>query len=162
MASSILRTFSAWRSSGASRSSRLIFVTPSTIRATSGPNCSEIFSTRNFRVLDDVVKKRGAQRGHVELHVRQQMRHFDWMRKVRLAGEPRLSLVLFGGEIVRPAKQIYVVARAVAAHLVHQLGKAQINRAFCGGAEERGLLPGFIRAPIVRPGIISKDNNLMR
>ena len=81
IASSILRTFSAWRASGASRSSRLIFVTPSTSRATSGPNCSEIFSSGNLRIFDDVVKQRGAQRGHVQLHVRQDMRHFNgWER----------------------------------------------------------------------------------
>ncbi len=40
MASSILRTFSAWRASGASRSSRLILVTPSTSVAMSGPKRS--------------------------------------------------------------------------------------------------------------------------
>src|SRR5580704_16772313 len=48
IASSILRTFSAWRASGASRSKRLILVAPSTRRATSAPKCSEIVSSGIF------------------------------------------------------------------------------------------------------------------
>ena len=129
MASSILRTFSAWRSSGASRSSLLIFVTPSTSRATSAPNCSEIFSIGLLGVFDDVVEERGAKRGHVELHVRQQVRHFDGMREVGLAGKARLRLVLLGGEIVGAAKEVEIVAGAILAHLVQQLDEAHINGA---------------------------------
>ena len=44
MASSILRKFSAWRSSLDEKVMALIFVTPSTTWATSGPKCSWIFS----------------------------------------------------------------------------------------------------------------------
>ena len=137
MASSILRTFSAWRASGASRSSRLIFVTPSTSRATSGPNISAILSRRNFRVFDDVVEQRGAQRGHVEPHVRQQVRDFEGMREVGLARKPRLRLVLLGGEIVGAAQKFEVVAGAVPAHLVHQLDEAQIDGTPCGWRNRR-------------------------
>ena len=87
------------------------------------------FLDGNLGVFDDVVKKRGAQRGHVELHVREQMRHFDGMRKVGLAGEARLRFVLLGGEIVGAAKKIEIVARAIVAHLVQQLDEAQIDGA---------------------------------
>ena len=90
---------------------------------------------RNFRVFDYVVKKRGAKGGHVELHVREKMRDFDWMRQVRLAGKARLSLVLLGGEIVGAAQEFEIVAGTVAAHFVQQLDKAQINRAPCSRSD---------------------------
>ena len=47
MASSILRMFSTCRASGAIMFSRLILVTPSTSRATSGPNRSSIRDSGN-------------------------------------------------------------------------------------------------------------------
>ena len=137
MASSILRTFSACRASGARRSSRLIFVAPSTRRATSAPNISSILRERNFGVFDDVVQQRGAQRGHVEPHVRKQVRYFHGMREERFAREARLRLVLLGGEIVRAAEKFEVVARTIAAHLVHQLDKAQIDGTPCGWRNRR-------------------------
>ena len=97
---------------------------------------------RNFRVFDDVVKKRGAERSDVELHVREEMRHFDGMREVRLAGKAGLRLVLLGGEIVGAAEEFEVVAGAVAAHFVDQLDEAQVHCATsCLG--DGGLTRGF-------------------
>ena len=129
MASSILRTFSAWRASGASRSSRLIFVTPSTRRATSGAKLLGDRFERNLGVFDHVVQQGRAKRRDIQLHVREDVRYFHGMGKVGLAGEARLRLVLLGGEIVGAAQEVEIVARTVAAHLVHQLDKAQIHRA---------------------------------
>src|SRR5579863_3073834 len=110
IARSIFRTFSACLASGASRSSRLILVAPSTSRATSGPN-------------------------------RREMCHFHRMREERLAGKPRLGLVLLGREIIRVPKQIEIVAWPVAAHFVEQLDETQVyiparlrpNRRICPG-----------------------------
>ncbi len=90
---------------------------------------------RNLCVFDDVVKQRGAERSDVELHVREKMRHFHRMRKIRLAGKARLRLVLLSGEIVGAAKEFEIVAGTVAADLVHQLDKAQINRAPCSRSD---------------------------
>ena len=139
IASSILRTFSAWRASGASRSRRLILVTPSTRRATSGPkSVGELFE-RDFGVFDDVVQERGAQRRHVELHVRQRMRHFKRMGKIGLAGEANLPSMMLGGEIVGAAQQREVVAGAILANLVHQLDEAQVHRPLGSGAHARQI-----------------------
>ena len=79
---------------------------------------------RNFGVFDDVVKQRGAERGDVELHVREEVGDFDGMREERFAGKARLRFVLFGGEIVGAAKKFEVVAGTVAADFVDQFDKA--------------------------------------
>src|SRR5271163_2440493 len=49
------------------------------------------------------------------------------MGEKRLAGEASLRLVLLCREIIGTAQELEVVARTVAAHLVHQLHKAQIH-----------------------------------
>jgi hypothetical protein len=59
------------------------------------------------------------------------------MRKEGLAGAPDLSLVLFGRELVGPVKQVEIVTRAIAVHLIRQLGEAQIHRAPGGKANRR-------------------------
>ena len=91
----------------------------------------------DFGVFDYVVKQRGAQRGHVQPHVREQMSDFHGMRKVGLAGAARLRLVLLGGEIVGAAQEFEIVARPVAMHLVGQLDEAQVHRAPRGDADDR-------------------------
>jgi hypothetical protein len=63
------------------------------------------------------------------LHVRQDVRYFDGMRKKRLAGKARLRLVLFGGEIVSAAEKFEVVAGTVAAHFIYQFDEAQVHGA---------------------------------
>jgi len=55
-------------------------------------------------VLHHIVQQGGAKRRNVELHVRQDVRHFEGMREVRVAGLAQLRAVLFGGEFERPAK----------------------------------------------------------
>ncbi len=82
-----------------------------------------------FGVLNDVVEKRGAERCHVELHIREDVRHFQRVRKVGLAGKAHLRFVLFGGEIVGAAEELEVVAGAAAADFVHQLDEAQVHGA---------------------------------
>ena len=70
-----------------------------------------------MRVFDDVVQQRGAERGDVEPQVRQDVRDFQGMREIRLAGFAHLRLVLLGGKIERAAQQLEVFARAVLPHL---------------------------------------------
>jgi hypothetical protein len=65
------------------------------------------------------------------------MRNFQGMRKERFSGAPRLSFVLFGGEVIRPAKKLEIVTRPVPVHLIRQLGKAQIHRAASRRANRR-------------------------
>ena len=112
-------------------------VAPSTRRATSAPNYFGNLLERNFGVFYDVVKQRGAERGDVEPHVREEMRDFDGVREERLAREARLSFVLLGGEIVGAAEEFEIVAGTIAADLVHQLDEAQINGAPCGWGNRR-------------------------
>ena len=57
IASSILRKFSAWRSSLEENGMALILVTPSTMWATSAPKSSRIRSDRGQGVLDHVVQQ---------------------------------------------------------------------------------------------------------
>jgi hypothetical protein len=40
---------------------------------------------RNFRILDDIMKERGGERGCVELHVGENMGHFERMREIGFA-----------------------------------------------------------------------------
>ena len=87
----------------------------------------------DFRVFDDVVKDRGAERGRVELHIRQEMGDFNRMGEIGFARKADLAVMMFGGEIVGAAKEVEIVARAILANLVDQLDEAQVNRPPCGG-----------------------------
>jgi len=55
---------------------------------------------RVFRVFDGVVEKRGGQSGSVKAHVREDMRHFQEMSKVGIAGAPELVMMALGGNFV--------------------------------------------------------------
>ena len=90
-----------------------------------------------FGVFDDVVEDRGAERGDVELHVREQVGDFDGMRQVGLAGKARLRLVLLGGEIVGAAQKVEIVAGTVLAHLVEQFAETHVNGAPRRDADRR-------------------------
>ena len=57
------------------------------------------------------------------------MRHFERVREVRLAGKAELRLVLLGGEVVRAAEEIDVVAGPILAHFVDELDEPQIDGA---------------------------------
>ena len=63
---------------------------------------------RRLRVFDDVVEEAGRDGHDVELHVREEVRHLERVDQVRLPGVADLSLVLEGGEDVRPPQQLDV------------------------------------------------------
>ena len=68
---------------------------------------------RRLRVLDDVVQQAGGDRHHVELHVGEQVGDLERVDEVGLARMADLSLVLEGGEDVRPPQQLDVGVRVV-------------------------------------------------
>jgi hypothetical protein len=129
IASSILRTFSAWRTVGGQKVEAGDFRGPFHQPGDVGAKARSDFCGGDARVFHDVVQQRGAQRGYVQAHVRQDVGHLQGMRQKRLAGLPQLRLVLLAGEFIGAAQQVGVVAGAVRAHLGHQLVEARIHRA---------------------------------
>ena len=113
IASNILRTFSAWRASGAIMFSRPIFVTPSTRCATSGAKSFFQARKRIFRVLDGVMQQRRRQRSGIQLHVREDVRDFQEMRDVGVAGTAELVAVAFGGNVIRTTNQPGILRGAI-------------------------------------------------
>ena len=111
IASSILRKFSACRSSLDENGMALILVTPSTTCATSGPKSSSDPLDRGQRVLDDVVEQAGGDRHGVELHVGEEVGDRERVDEVGLPGMADLSLVLEGREHVGPPEQLDVGVR---------------------------------------------------
>ena len=93
MATSILRKFSAWRSSREEKASLPILVTPSTRSAISAPNSRWRSSLVACGVLEDVVEEPGRHRGHVHLEVHEQAGDLERMGEVGLAGGALLALV---------------------------------------------------------------------
>jgi hypothetical protein len=79
------------------------------------------------RVLDHVVQKRGAERRDVQLHVRQDVRDFQGMRKVRVARLAQLRAVLLGGKIERPPQELNVARGARLPHFFDQLEEAHLQ-----------------------------------
>ena len=61
-----------------------------------------------LRVFDDVVEEAGGDGHDVELHVGEEIRDLERVDEVRLPGVADLSLVLEGGEDVRPPEQLDV------------------------------------------------------
>ena len=120
IASSILRKFSAWRSSLDENGMAPILVTPSTTCETSAPKSSVMRSGRGQRVFDDVMQKPGGDRHHVELHVREEIGHLERMNQVGLTGMADLSLVLERREHVRPAEELEVRVWAVCPNFLEQ------------------------------------------
>jgi len=57
----------------------------------------------NVRILDHIVQQGGTKRRDVQFHVRQDVRDFQRMRKIRVARLAELCAVLFGGKFERPA-----------------------------------------------------------
>ena len=72
---------------------------------------------RRQRVLDDVVQQAGGDGHDVELHVREEVGDFERVNEIRLAGMAHLSLVLEGGEDVRPPQELEVRLGAVGSSL---------------------------------------------
>ena len=120
IASSILRKFSAWRSSLDENGMALILVTPSTTWATSGPKSSANALGGGQRVLDDVVEQAGGDGHDVELHVGEEVGDLERVDEVGLAGMADLALVLEGREDVGPPEQLEVGVRAVAPDFFEQ------------------------------------------
>ena len=124
IASSILRKFSACRSSLDENGIAPILVTPSTTWATSAPNSSWIRSIVRQRVLDDVVEEPGGNGDDVELHVGQEIGDRERMDEVGLARMADLALVLEGREDVGPAEQLDVGVGAVGPDLFEEVLEA--------------------------------------
>ena len=121
MASSILRKFSAWRSSLDEKVIALILVTPSTTWATSRPKSLLESLGRRQGVLDDVVQQAGGDRHGVHAHVGQDGGHLQRVDEIGLARAADLSLVLEGREDVGPAEQLEVGVRIVGPDLFEQI-----------------------------------------
>ena len=108
IASSILRKFSACRSSLDENRIAPSFVTPfDHVRHVGAEELLDPLD-RRLGVLDDVVEEPGRNRHDIELHVGEQVGHLEGMDEVGLAGVADLSLVLEGGEHVRPPQQLNV------------------------------------------------------
>ena len=77
------------------------FVTPSTSRATSGPNRSSMSVEAVLGVLGDVVEERRGDRDRVDPELGGDLGRRDRVGDVRLAGRPALALVGLDGEVER-------------------------------------------------------------
>ena len=93
MATSILRKFSAWRSSREEKASLPILVTPSTRSAISLAELALEVLLGGLGVLQDVVEQAGRHRGDVHLEVDQEAGDLQGVGQVRLAGGALLTLV---------------------------------------------------------------------
>ena len=92
----------------------------------SGPKRSAMRCDGDVRVFDDVMQQRGAERRDVQLHVREDVRDFEGMREVGLAGLAQLGAVLLGGKIKGAPQQLDVARRARLPYFFHQLEEAQL------------------------------------
>ena len=121
IARSILRKFSAWRSSLDEKVMALILVTPSTRWATSRAERLLEPLGRRQGVFDHVVKEAGGDGHHVHLHVGEDGGHLERVDEVGLARMADLPLVLEGREDVGPAQQLEVGVRIVGPDLFEQV-----------------------------------------
>ena len=105
MASSILRTFSAWRSSRLANWILSILVTPSTMCATWSPKRLAISSLVAGVSSTASCSSAGRDGGRVQLHLRQHLGHFKRMNDVGLAASAHLPLVVLDAELPRLSNQ---------------------------------------------------------
>ena len=89
-----------------------------------GPEMLLDFFDRRQRVFDDVVEQAGGNCHRIEPHVGQDARHFQRMHQVRLSRMPYLTLVLERRKDVRPAQELALLIRGVAAHALKQVFKS--------------------------------------
>ena len=110
IASNILRMFSACLASREWRFSLPSLVTPSTQRATSGPNFFWISSTVVPVSFHNVMKQPRFQGNEIDLHIGQDERDIQWMADIRLARIAHLNIVVFGRKEVCLAQrgQVFV------------------------------------------------------
>ena len=126
IASSILRKFSACRSSLEENGIAPILVTPST---TCGDLRAEELGDplgRGQRVLDDVVEQTGRHGHDVQLHVGEEIGDLERVHQVGLTGMAHLPLVLERREDVCPPQQLEVRLGTVAPHFLEQ--RLETNR----------------------------------
>src|SRR5260370_28470003 len=101
-----------------------------------------------FRVFDGVVKESSGQRGGIEAHVGEDVRDFEKMGKIGLAGAAELVVVTFGGNFVGAADHPGIFGGAVLAEFLEQFLEAGVelaNRAIAVEAKR-----DFVRR---RPGL---------
>ena len=113
IASSILRKFSACRSSLDENEIAPSLVTPSTTCATSAPNSSLIRSIGVCVSSTMSCRRPGGNRHDVELHVGELVGDLERMDQIGLPGMTDLPLVLEGRKDVRPPQQVDVGVRVV-------------------------------------------------
>ena len=135
IASSILRKFSAWRSSLEENGMAPILVTPSTTWAISGPNSSAMRSGVVSVSSTTSWSRPGGDRHDVELHVGEEVGDLERMNQVGLAGVADLPLMLERRKDVGPPQQLEVGFRAVAPHFFEQ--RLESNHLGVGVANSR-------------------------
>ena len=98
------------------------------------------------RVFDDVVQQARRDGHGVQAHVREDVRDFERVDEVWLAGVAHLSLVLHRREDVGPPQQLDVGFRCVTANLLDQILEA--NHVSTGFPREGGRLCPLLRAEL--------------
>ena len=109
IATSILRKFSACRSSREEKVSLPSLVTPSTSSAISLPNSRSRSLLGGGGVLEDVVEQAGRHRGDVHLEVDEEVGDLEGVGEVRLAGGALLTLV---GDLREPVGALRAASRS--------------------------------------------------
>ena len=143
IASSILRKFSACRSSLDENGMALILVTPSTRCATSGPNSSSMRSMVVSVSSTTSWSRPATMAAGVELHVGEDVGDLERVDQVGLPRLAHLALVREGREDVGPPEQLDVGVRHVASDLVDQVFESNHGDR-CLRARRARPLPGFI------------------
>src|SRR5260370_13230746 len=80
-------------------------------------------------VFNGVMKNRGGKRGGIETHVREDVRDFEKMRQVRIAGAAELVVMALGGNFVGAAEHPRIFGRTVFAELLDQFLEACVELA---------------------------------
>ena len=145
IASSSLRKFSACSARCETRSSFLIFVSPSTSVPMSSPNCLSISASRRLGVFDRVVQERRDDRGVVELKIRQDRGDLERMRKIRVARRPVLGAVRLHGVNESPIEQCLVRRWIVATDTIDEFVLSHHRRKSDSYNKLNGLF-GFSKA----------------
>ena len=123
MASIILRRFSACCSS---RGGEIDLADLGDAFDDVGDLLAEFFADvddRDRSVFDRIVQQAGGDRDRIHLHLGQNLRHFQRMDQVRLAGGPGLAGMMVQGEVVGFPNQFQIVVGAVGRILLHQLAE---------------------------------------
>ena len=122
IATSILRKFSACRSSRLAKAILPSLVTPSTSSAISPPNRSTS-GLAGRGVLDDVVEEPGRDGGGVHLELGEEAGDLERVDVVGLAGDPALAPVDLRGELVGAPDDVDIPARLVAGNLGQEVAQ---------------------------------------